>query len=326
MIAENSNHQKKYPDNALFYRQHPASLLVPTLIALGLLIVLVFTIFAMGFALTLVHRDTWLILLSGVGLMAIWSYWIMQWIFWYFDIWVVTDDYLIDSQLISFFRHHRVEMPLRQVQDITYNTTGLLASLFRCGNVLVQTASKQGLVQLFWIYRPQKAVEVISALVKTATDELYSGHEFAYLPATIKLGELLMGRNLLSITNLEEALEEQRVTHEKLGQILVRKNLITRHDLLSALSAQYHLPEIDLTYTEIDPNTVNCLASDIAHKYNIIPIYRNPNGVIEIAVSSLSDNLVAEVREACGVPVSFALGEEAIISALIQRYYPVIDN
>ncbi|MBU1092496.1 hypothetical protein KJ836_02415 [Patescibacteria group bacterium] len=326
MAETNLTNHKKYPDSSLFYRQHPVSLLVPTLIAFGLLIALLFTIFAMGFALTLAHRDAWLILFSGVGLMAIWSYWIMQWIFWYFDIWIITEDYLIDSQLISFFRHHRVELPLRQVQDITYVTTGLLASLSRCGNIIVQTASKQGLVQLFWIYRPQKAVEAINALVKIATDELYGGHEFAYSPVIVKLGELLMGRNLLSTTNLEEALAEQLVTHEKLGQILIRKNLITRHDLLSALSAQYHLPEIDLTYTEIDPNTINCLTGDIARKYNIIPIYRNPNGVIEIAVSTLSDKLTTEVREACGVPVSFALGDEDIITALIQRYYPLVNN
>ena len=317
-----TNHHD-YPENSLFYRQHPVSLLVPTLIALGLLIALVFTISAMAFALNLVHRDSWLVLFSGLGLMAIWSYWVMQWIFWYFDIWVVTQEKLIDSQLVNFFRHRRIEFPLRQVQDITYNTTGLLASLFKCGDVIVQTASKQGVVRLMWIYRPQEAVEVISALVKQATDELYGAHEFSHLPVKVKLGEVLVGRNLLSEDNLTAALAEQHLTREKLGQILIRKELITKGDLLSALSAQYQVPQIDLTYTEISPDVLNCLTAEVARRYNIIPVHKTPSGVLEVAITTLSDDLVREVREACGSPVSFMLGDESIIQGLLQKYYPL---
>lgn len=316
-----SNH-KKYSDDTLFYRQYPISLLVPTLISIGLLIALFFTIFAMVYALTLDKSEVWLVLFSGLGLLAIWSYWFMQWIFWYFDIWIVTEDYLIDSQLISFFRHHRAELPLRQVQDINHVTTGLLSSLFRCGNVTVQTASKQGQVQLFWIYRPQKAVEAISRMVKRSTDELYGSRDATRLAVTAKLGEVLMGRNILSQKNLEEALSEQRITHEKLGQILIQKNLITKQDLLSALSAQYQVPQIDLTYTEISPDVINCLSVELARKYSIVPLHKNPNGVLEVAVTNMSDDLIAEVQEACGSPVSFALGDEAIIQILLQRYYP----
>jgi len=323
MVETNVINHREYSDNTLFYRQYPISLLVPTLVALGLLVALVFTIIAMGFALILDKREAWLMLFSGVGLLAIWSYWFMQWIFWYFDIWIVTEDYLIDTQLISFFRHHRAELPLRQVQDITASTTGVLASFFRCGNVIVQTASKQGLVQLFWIYRPHQAAEAISALVKRATNELYGSREYSRMSATTQLGELLMGRNLLTQDQLSEVLAEQRITHEKLGQILIQKNLLSKQDLLSALSAQYQVPQIDLTYTEISPDVVNCLTAELAHKYSIIPLHKNPNGVLEIAITNLSDNLTTEVQEACGSPVSFALGDETMIQALLQRYYPL---
>ena len=312
-----------YPAESLFYRRHQINLLAPSLISLGMLLgvwamlILLFT----NSAFDLSAYWSYFILFIGLTLFFVMSYFLMQWVFWYFDIWVVTREKLIDSQLVTFFLLNRAELPLRQIQDISYSTSGLLATLFRCGDITIQTASKQGSFKLLSIYQPQEAVKAIEALVDQATSELYGSHEFTYLPVTVKLGELLVGRNLISHQHLAAALAEQQVSHERLGRILLHQGLITKQDLLGALSAQYHIPQIDLTYYEIDPQVVYCLMPQVVHKYNIIPVFKTPNGVLEIAVSQLSEELVQDVRNACGSPIFFVLADEEIIQALIQKYY-----
>jgi len=318
----------EYPDNSLFFRRHPINLLVPSLSSLAMIAGMWFALSVITDVAIFAQNTYWpyVFLFAGLGLFFVLSYFVMQWTFWYFDIWIVTHEKLIDSQLVTFFLHTRAELPLRQVQDISHSTSGFLASIFKCGDITVQTASKQGSFKLLSIYQPQAAVSAIEHLVKQATQELYGSHEFTYLPVTVKLGELLVGRNLITSEDVVVALAEQRSSRERLGRILLRKNLITKQDLLSALSAQYHIPQIDLTYYEIDPQIVYCLTAETAKKFNIIPVFKTPAGVLEIAVSQLSEDLVQEVRDACGSPVFFVLADEEAITALIQKYYPTTTN
>ena len=324
-MVEHNLSISSYPEESLFYRRHPMNLLIPFLVSVGILLGVWFVIALLINAglFDLTTDRPYIILLGGLGLFFALSQFLMQWVFWYFDIWVVTREKLVDSQLVTFFLHNRAELPLRQVQDISYNTSGLLASIFRYGDITVQTASKQGSFKLLSIPRPEEAVKAIEVLVEQATNELYGGHESAYLPVTVKLGELLVSRNLISAEDLEAALAEQQISRIRLGQILLRKGLIKKPDLLNALSAQYHIPQVDLTYYEIDPQVVYCLTPEVARKYNIIPVFKTPNGVLEIAVSNLSEELTHEVHDACGSPVFFVLADEEAIAALIQKYYRV---
>lgn len=50
-----------------------------------------------------------------------------------------------------------------------------------------------------------------------------------------KIGEYLVSKGLLSETALHAALEEQKISHEKIGMILVRNQSITRQQLLDAI-------------------------------------------------------------------------------------------
>lgn len=319
-MSNNFSTNHKYPPNALFYRRHPYNLLIPGLVALGMLLGLGFVLFIISTILS--NQSGYLILFAGLVIFFVISYFMMQWLFWYMDIWVITDDKMIDSQLTGFFLHKRSELPLRQVQDITYNTSGVLATLFRCGDVTVRTASKEGTFKLLTIYQPQLAIKDIEVRVTKAANEFYGVHEFVYSPVAVKLGEILINRQLITSEDLESALIEQQSSKERLGKILLRRGRITKADLLSALSAQYRIPQIDLAFAKIDQQTIDCLTPAVVHKFKIVPIAKTPNGVLEIAVDTLSPKLVQEVQEACGLPIFFVLADEDIINALIQKYYP----
>ena len=76
---------------------------------------------------------------------------------------------------------------------------------------------------------------------------------------------------------LQRALAEQKGTNEKLGSILVRLNLISDEQLFAFLSKQYGIPAIQLSQLDIDGEVLKLVPSQIARKYEVLPIQRRAN-------------------------------------------------
>ena len=68
----------------------------------------------------------------------------------------------------------------------------------------------------------------------------------------ILLGEWLLQKKFLTLSQLTLALEEQSLTGDFLGEILVRKKYIREEDLMRALSEQFNMPYLDLRHQYID--------------------------------------------------------------------------
>ena len=157
-------------EEQLTYRRHWIGLLIPFFITTLMLlttvaaIVILYTFEIISFT----EHSSYIILYAGLFIFLTISYFFALWTFWYLDAWIVTKDKLIDSQLVSFFVHRRAEIPLRQVQDVSVRVTGVLATLFRCGNINIKTASEQGSFKLMLIKDPNVAAQNISELVKNA--------------------------------------------------------------------------------------------------------------------------------------------------------------
>jgi len=56
-------------------------------------------------------------------------------------------------------------------------------------------------------------------------------------PRRVRLGEYLLSKGLITEQQLHAALEEQKITQERLGLILTRGGFLTRKDLLEAILA-----------------------------------------------------------------------------------------
>lgn len=59
----------------------------------------------------------------------------------YLDIWVVTNDRVLDMEQQGMFSRTITEFDLYQIQDITTDIKGVFATLFRYGNITITTSS-----------------------------------------------------------------------------------------------------------------------------------------------------------------------------------------
>ena len=89
---------------------------------------------------------------------------------------------------------------------------------------------------------------------------------------TKRLGELLMGKGLLSAGQLDQALQEQRANGELLGAILVRKKWVKEEDLLKALGEQMDIPYVRLASQTVDWMLANRFSPTLLTEHLCFPI------------------------------------------------------
>jgi uncharacterized membrane protein YdbT with pleckstrin-like domain len=63
---------------------------------------------------------------------------------WYNDVYIITDDRIIDVEKVPFISEDRRESQLVMIQDVNYSQPNFVARLFNLGDVIVQTAGRAG--------------------------------------------------------------------------------------------------------------------------------------------------------------------------------------
>jgi type IV pilus assembly protein PilB len=87
-----------------------------------------------------------------------------------------------------------------------------------------------------------------------------------------RLGELLCEKSYLEQSNLEVALEEQKVKYKRLGEILVEMGHVTKIQLNEALSQQVGIDKADLSDISISKDIISLVPADLVSKYTILPL------------------------------------------------------
>jgi type IV pilus assembly protein PilB len=138
-----------------------------------------------------------------------------------------------------------------------------------------------------------------------------------------RLGELLVGNNLITKDQLKQALAEQKAAggQLRLGSILIRDSLITEADLTSFLSKQYGVPTINLADYDVDAQVIKIIPPEIAHKYQIVPVNRAGSTLI-IAMSDPSNIFaIDDIKFMTGYNVEVVVVAESSIKAAIDKLY-----
>jgi membrane protein YdbS with pleckstrin-like domain len=78
-----------------------------------------------------------------------WCWGLLIWLDWYLDIWIVTNQRIIDIQQRHLFSRQILSCTLDKIQNTTVTSAGPLATFFHYGNVNIKTADETSQI-LFW--------------------------------------------------------------------------------------------------------------------------------------------------------------------------------
>jgi hypothetical protein len=61
----------------------------------------------------------------------------------YLDVYIITDERIVDIKQIGFFKREIAELHLREVQDVSAQVNGIFPTMFHFGDVVIQTAGER---------------------------------------------------------------------------------------------------------------------------------------------------------------------------------------
>ena len=137
----------------------------------------------------------------------------------------------------------------------------------------------------------------------------------------MKLGELLIEENLITEEQLDKALTEQELHGSRLGSNLVKLGYISEKQLISALAKQQDVEGVDLNSVDIDEKILKLIPSNIATKYELIPLSRKEK-VLTVAMVNPNDIFAIEdIKFSTGFEVQPVIANELAVRNALENYY-----
>ena len=137
-----------------------------------------------------------------------------------------------------------------------------------------------------------------------------------------QLGELLLGRGLISEDQLDMAREQATQRGRSLGRVVIEMGFVTEGGLVAILAEQLGLEFVDLTETQVDASAVALVPETTARRHNCIPIRFDEDQRLVLAMADPA-NVVAvdDIRAMAKRDVRTVVSTKADVVAAINRHY-----
>nr|WP_279382552.1 type IV-A pilus assembly ATPase PilB [Acanthopleuribacter pedis] len=136
-----------------------------------------------------------------------------------------------------------------------------------------------------------------------------------------KLGELLVKAGLITQEQLETAMSVQNKDGGRLGHTLIKLKYVGEDEITQFLSKQYGVPAINLAKLNIDGSVVKLVPSDVALKYEVLPVSRQGATLTLAMVDPTNVFAMDDIKFMTGYNVEPVVASEMAIKDAVSRYY-----
>ena len=141
-------------------------------------------------------------------------------------------------------------------------------------------------------------------------------------PQFQRIGEILVHAGKISDDQLNEALAQQKNTHEKLGQVLIDMGMIQEDDLITAYSMQLGYRKADnFLLLEAKPEVVALIPEDFARSNSVLAVQRSKKSLV-VAMEDPEDiAAIDSIKRLTDLePDIFVVGPSLLAKAMDQLY------
>jgi type IV pilus assembly protein PilB len=138
-----------------------------------------------------------------------------------------------------------------------------------------------------------------------------------------KIGTLLTKANIITDEQLQNALEEQKKTGEKIGSTLINLGYVEADTLVNFLSKQFKIPPVNLDDINPDQALIGIINAELANRYEVFPI-KKIGKTLYLAMSNPSDiYAIEDISFNTGLDILPRVASALDIKKLLNQYYPV---
>jgi len=163
-------HQKSYEKVEMVLRRHFFTFL-PSVLLFVILCAIPVAVYGMTGVMfprifTNIPIFTVSVLLGSVYILSLLLFFFTGFIDFYLDIWIITNDRIIDVEQFGLFSRTISELELYQIQDVTTDIRGIFATFLDYGTVTVKTASTNTDIIFHMVPRPNAVRRRLLELVQ----------------------------------------------------------------------------------------------------------------------------------------------------------------
>lgn len=136
-----------------------------------------------------------------------------------------------------------------------------------------------------------------------------------------KIGELLVDAGLITLSQLEEALNVSQKTGARLGRTLVNMGAVTEEGIARALAQQFNIQYISLSGIIIDPQIVRLIPEMLARRYKVIPFAKEGSNLKVAMVDPLNVFAIDDLKKASNCQIFPSVVTETEIQNAIDQHY-----
>lgn len=172
MVISNIIKQKAYEKIEYLLRRHPITFFPTLILFLALIAVppglylLINSMFPNILASAIFYPLA--VLVASIYYLSLYIFFYAQFIDFYLDLWIITNDRVVDIEQMGLFSRTISELDLFRIQDVTVEIHGLFSTLFHYGNITVKTASSGSHFVFHHIHNPN---EIRQALIRLAEED-----------------------------------------------------------------------------------------------------------------------------------------------------------
>lgn len=136
-----------------------------------------------------------------------------------------------------------------------------------------------------------------------------------------KIGELLIEQGVISLPQLTEALEEQKLTGDRIGDILIKKGWISKEILDKYLAKQIGVSSFNIANYIIDSDIVKFVPEDFARKYKLMPVFKVENTLTVAMTDPTNVFIIDELQRVTKLIIEPVYADEMDIRKIQDQYY-----
>jgi hypothetical protein len=94
---------------------------------------------------------------------------------WYFNVYIITDERIVDIDFISLIYKEVSDADIEMIQDVTYKQGGIVRTMFNFGTILVQTAAEKPNFEFADVPNPALVVKLLQKMRMEERQEQLEG-------------------------------------------------------------------------------------------------------------------------------------------------------
>ncbi|WP_097459124.1 GspE/PulE family protein [Mangrovitalea sediminis] len=157
--------------------------------------------------------------------------------------------------------------------------------------------------------------------VITSADELRRHHNTQYRYTPRPLGEVLLDMQIITTAQLSEALEEQKISHLRLGETLQQMGIVTQEQILRGFSEHFGVPYITLRHFDVETRALACVPASFARKHMVVPLLLEGDRLLIALQDPTDTDLVNMLRFITGKVLELCISSPDDIGYAIAAHY-----